>query len=71
VQRFVELAFGLLGLDYHDYVFQDPLFMRPADVDLLVGDPTKARQILGWEAATPFEDLVQLMVEAELKLNQS
>ncbi len=66
VRRFVELAFKTVGLDYRDFVVQDPSFMRPADVDLLVGDPEKARQELGWQAATPFEELVQMMVEAEL-----
>jgi GDPmannose 4,6-dehydratase len=71
VQRFVELAFEVVGLDYHDYVVQDPHFMRPADVDLLVGDPSKARKTLGWEAMTSFEELVQIMVEAELKRNHS
>jgi GDPmannose 4,6-dehydratase len=71
VQRFVELAFEAVGLDYHDYVVQDPHFMRPADVDLLVGDPSKAKDKLGWEAVTSFEKLVQIMVEAELKLNHS
>lgn len=67
VGRFVELAFDTVGLDYHQYVVQDPQFMRPADVDLLVGNPAKAREKLGWEAATSFEELVKLMVEAELK----
>jgi len=67
VERFVELAFETVGLDYHDYVRQDPRFMRPADVDLLVGDPRKAKEKLGWEPATTFEELVQLMVEAELQ----
>jgi len=66
VQRFVELAFETVGLDYRDYVVQDPRFMRPAEVDLLVGDPTKAQQKLGWQASTPFEELVRLMVEAEM-----
>jgi GDPmannose 4,6-dehydratase len=69
VQRFVELAFEIVGLNYRDYVVQDPLFMRPADVDLLVGDPSKAKEKLGWEATTSFEGLVQSMVEAELKVN--
>ena len=67
VERFVELAFETVGLDYRPYVVQDPQFMRPADVDLLVGDPAKAKAKLGWEAVTPFEELVKLMVEAELK----
>ncbi|MCC6957007.1 MAG: GDP-mannose 4,6-dehydratase [Anaerolineales bacterium] len=70
VGRFAELAFETVGLDYRDYIVQDPRFMRPADVDLLVGDPSKARQKLGWEAKTSFEELVRLMVEAELALNQ-
>ena len=66
VGRFAELAFQVLGLDYRDFVIQDPRFMRLADVDLLVGDPSKARQFLGWEATTSFEQLVRIMVEAEL-----
>ena len=69
VQRFVELAFGYVGLDYRNYLVQDPRFMRPAEVDLLVGDPNKARAAMGWSATTTFEELVSLMVEAELKAN--
>ena len=69
VERFVQLAFDVVGLDYHDYVVQDPRFMRPADVDLLVGDPSKAKCELGWEAKTSFEELVRIMVEAELRSN--
>ena len=69
VERFVQLAFEVVGLDYHDYVVQDPRFMRPADVDLLVGDPSKAKCELGWEAKTSFEELVRIMVEAELRSN--
>ena len=61
VGRFAELAFQVVGLNYQDYVVQDPRYMRPADVDLLVGDSSKARQQLGW-AATTFEELVQIMV---------
>jgi len=67
VGRFVELAFETVGLDYRPYVVQDPQFMRPADVDLLVGNPAKAKAKLGWEATTSFEELVRLMVEAELR----
>jgi len=66
VERFAELAFKAVELDYRDYVIQDPRFIRPTDVDLLVGDPGKARVELGWEATTPFEDLVKLMVEHEI-----
>ena len=67
VQRFVELAFQTVGLDYEDYVVQDPRFMRPAEVDLLVGDPQRAEEKLGWKAETKFTNLVQIMVEAELE----
>ncbi len=66
VKRLVELAFDVVGLNWQDYVVLDPRFMRPADVDLLVGDPTKAKEKLGWEPTTTFEELVQIMVEAEL-----
>jgi GDPmannose 4,6-dehydratase len=66
VERFAELAFQTVDLDFRDYVVQDPRFMRPTDVDLLVGDPSKARDDLGWEATTSFGDLVRLMVEDEI-----
>jgi GDPmannose 4,6-dehydratase len=68
VGRFAELAFEAVGLNYRDYVVQDPRFMRPADVDLLVGDPGKAKRQLNWEATTTFEELVGIMVDAELAL---
>jgi GDPmannose 4,6-dehydratase len=71
VHRFVELAFQTVDLDFRQYVRQDPRFMRPADVDLLVGDPGKAHSALGWQAETTFEDLVRLMVEAELAAIQA
>lgn len=70
VQRFVELAFECVGLDYRRYVVQDPRFMRPADVDLLVGDPSRAQTELDWRADTPFEELVRIMVEAEAATTQ-
>jgi len=57
---------GHLGLDYADYVKVDPRFIRPADVDLLVSDPTKARTALGWRPDTSFEGLVATMVDADL-----
>jgi GDPmannose 4,6-dehydratase len=69
VQRFVELAFEVVGLDYRNYIVQDARFMRPADVDILVGDSSKAKHLLGWQATTSFEELVRIMVEAELKTN--
>lgn len=66
VRRFCELAFAQVGLDYRDYVVADEQYFRPAEVDLLVGDASKARRRLGWEPATPFEELVKIMVEAEV-----
>ncbi len=66
VEDFARIAFGVVGLDFQDYTVQDPRFMRPADVDLLVGDPSKAQSKLGWRASTSFQDLVRIMVEAEL-----
>jgi GDPmannose 4,6-dehydratase len=67
VRRFCELAFGHVGLDYHDYVVEDERFMRPAEVDLLIGDASKARRVLGWQPETSFEELVRMMVEADLR----
>jgi GDPmannose 4,6-dehydratase len=66
VACFVELAFQTVDLDYREFVVQDPRFMRPAEVDLLVGNPEKALQQLGWKSETTFDSLVQIMVEAEL-----
>ena len=68
VREFCEVAFEHVGLDYRDHVVQDERFMRPAEVDLLVGDPTKARTELGWELQTSFPDLVRMMVDADLAL---
>lgn len=67
VREFCELAFSHLGLDYRKYVVQDPRFFRPAEVDLLVADPVKAHQQLGWRPKVSFEELVRMMVEADLK----
>ena len=67
VRRLAELAFRAVDLDYNDYVVQDPRLIRPAEVDLLVGDPTKAREKLDWEAETSFEELVGIMVAAEVE----
>ena len=66
VQEFCEAAFGAVDLDYQDYVVQDPKFYRPAEVDLLVADPSKAKKELGWSPAVAFNELVQMMVEADL-----
>ena len=68
VQRFCELAFAAADLDWRDHVVQDQRFMRPAEVDLLIGDPSKARDVLGWKPATPLEDLVEQMVASDLNL---
>jgi GDPmannose 4,6-dehydratase len=68
VKRCVELAFGRVGLDWEDHVVIDDAFKRPAEVDLLVGDPSKAKRDLGWEPSTSFEDLIAVMVDADLKL---
>lgn len=66
VRQFCQAAFEHVGLDYQDYVFQDPRFYRPAEVDLLVADPGKAYTNLGWKPETSFEGLVQMMVDADL-----
>jgi GDPmannose 4,6-dehydratase len=68
VREFCELAFGHVGLDYNDYVVMDERFMRPAEVDLLIGDPGKAQAALGWTPKTPFPELVRMMVDADLQL---
>jgi GDPmannose 4,6-dehydratase len=68
VREFCELAFGYVDLDYRDYVVQDERFMRPAEVDLLIGDSTRARKALGWRPKTNFQELVQMMVDADLQL---
>jgi len=66
VREFAEAAFSHAGLDYRDYVVVDPQFIRPADVDTLLGDATKAKQRLGWSYQVKFKELVQEMVEADL-----
>jgi GDPmannose 4,6-dehydratase len=68
VRELVEVAFEHAGLDPEQYVRTDPRFLRPAEVEHLVGDATKARERLGWEPRTSFEDLVRLMVDADLEL---
>lgn len=70
VRELCEIAFSYVGLDWRDYVVQDPRYMRPAEVDLLVADPSKARRVLGWEPTVTFEELVKMMVDADLKLLQ-
>jgi GDPmannose 4,6-dehydratase len=70
VEEFLQVAFGHVNLDWHDYVVQNERFMRPAEVDLLVGDPSKAGRELGWEPQVTFKELVQMMVDADIKMIQ-
>jgi len=67
VREFCELAFGCVGLNYQDYVVQDPRFYRPAEVDLLISDPTRAKTELGWSPKVSFKGLVEMMVESDLQ----
>lgn len=67
VKEFLNLAFGYVNLDWQDYVEFDDRYLRPAEVELLIGDSTKAQQKLGWKPSVTFEELVGLMVEADLK----
>jgi GDPmannose 4,6-dehydratase len=67
VREFAELAFRLVGLDWEKYVRIDRAYLRPAEVDTLLGDSTRAREVLGWKPAVSFAELVRLMVEADLK----
>ena len=66
VEELVSVAFAHVGLDWKQYVVQDPAFYRPAEVDLLVGDPAKARQVLGWEPKVTFQELTEMMVNADM-----
>jgi GDPmannose 4,6-dehydratase len=68
VQEFVTLAFARAGLDYHDYIAIDARYMRPSDVNLLIGDYSKAKAILKWEPKIKFNDLVNMMVDYDLTL---
>ncbi len=67
VRELCRVAFEHVGLDFQDYVVQDPRFYRPAEVDLLVADPSRARAELGWEEDVGFTDLIHMMVDADLK----
>ena len=71
IEEFLDLAFKEIGIDdWKPYVKQDPAFMRPAEVDLLLGDPTKAEKVLGWKRKVDFPGLVKLMVNHDLKLEK-
>lgn len=67
VREFCEIAFGHVGLDYREFVVQDERFYRPAEVDLLISNPSKARAKLGWEPAVNFKELVTMMVDADME----
>jgi GDPmannose 4,6-dehydratase len=71
VRDLCEAAFGHVGLDYREYVKQDPKFFRPAEVDLLVADPSKAATKLGWQPTVTFKGLVEMMVDADLERHRS
>jgi GDPmannose 4,6-dehydratase len=66
VQELVEVAFAHVGLDWKKYVGVDQRFLRPAEVDHLIGDPSKAKRVLGWKPEVDFTGLVRMMVDADL-----
>jgi GDPmannose 4,6-dehydratase len=68
VREFLELAFTRAGLDWQEHVRIDPRYMRPAEVDLLLADPSKARNDLGWTPTVTFPELVALMVDSDIEL---
>jgi GDPmannose 4,6-dehydratase len=67
VREFLEEAFGYAGLDWQKHVVVDPKYFRPSEVDLLQGDPGKARAALGWQPRVTFKELVRLMVDADME----
>ena len=70
VREFLEETFSCLDMDFKEYVGFDKKYERPAEVDLLIGDPTYAKEKLGWETKTTFEQLIQMMVESDLAIVQ-
>ena len=66
MREFLELAFAHAGLDWEEYVEIDPRYFRPSEVDLLLGDASKAREELGWEPKVGFDELVRMMVDADM-----
>jgi GDPmannose 4,6-dehydratase len=66
VRELVEVAFARVGLDYRDYVVADPRYYRPAEVDLLQADPSRARTELGWAPKVGFKELIEMMVDADM-----
>jgi len=71
VREFCEIAFSHVGLNYQAHVVVDQRFVRPAEVDLLLGDPAKAKRVLGWEPKVTFTGLVEMMVDADLARHSS
>lgn len=67
VERLLEVAFACIDLDWKNYYVRDERFVRPAEVDLLIGDPKKARDNLGWEPTVTFEQMIQMMVESDIE----
>jgi len=67
VRELCEAAFSRVGLNYEDYVKTDPKFLRPAEVELLKGDPSKAKKVLGWKPKVKFKELIEMMVDSDLK----
>ena len=68
VKEFLEIAFNYVDLDFEEFVQTSDKYFRPNEVDYLLGDPTKAKKILGWEPKTSFKDLVEMMVKSDLNL---
>ena len=71
VREFCDLSFRIVGLNYKDYIIVDPIFYRPAEVDILLGDSSKAKNILGWQATTTFQQIIEEMVEYDLELEKN
>jgi GDPmannose 4,6-dehydratase len=71
IREFAELAFAHVGLDWKQYVEIDPRYFRPAEVDYLCADPATARRVLGWEPVVTFDQLVRIMVDADLQQVES
>ena len=71
IREFLELAFSYAGLEWEQYVVTDPRFMRPAEVDALIGDATKAHEKLGWRPTMSFRELTELMVDSDLALQRA
>jgi len=67
VRELIEIAFARVGLDWQKYVRTDPQFLRPAEVDHLIGNPAKAKNVLGWEPKVNFKQLVEMMVDADVE----